>query len=185
MILDSHTARRDDHLFRFRPASTRRRPAEPDPAAHHPGPEVRYAVVVPLRDVRDRSASELLIAALDDPAVDVRREAAISLTQLRHAKAIPALRKHCRTDGDALVRRLALEALGVFHGPALLGDFLGALSDTDGEVRAVAARLLGRSGLQPAVPALRRALRDRSEKVRAEAALALRRLRADPVAGPL
>jgi HEAT repeat protein len=183
MILDSHSARRDDQAFRFRPATTRRRQAEPGPASHPPVPEVRYAVVVALPDIRDRSASELLIAALDDPAVDARRQAAVSLAQLRHARAIPSLRRRCRTDGDALVRRLALEALGVFHGPALLGDFLGALSDTDGEVRAAAAKLLGRSGLRPAVPALRRALQDRSEKVRAEAALALRRLRADPVAG--
>lgn len=185
MMIDSHTAGRDDGAFRFKPATTRRRQADPGPATHHPAAaEVRYPVVVALRDIPDRSASDLLIAALDDPAVDVRRQAAISLTQLRHAKAIPALRRHCRSDGDALVRRLALEALGVFHGPARLGDFLGALSDTDGEVRAAAAKILGRSGLRPAVPALRRALQDRSEKVRAEAALALRRLRADPVARP-
>jgi HEAT repeat protein len=184
MMIDNRTARWNDESFRFRPETTRRRQADPGPATHHPSPEVHYAVVVALPDLRDRSPSDRLIAALDDPAVDVRRQAAISLTQLRHARAIPALRRHCRTDGDALVRRLALEALGIFHGPARLGDFLGALSDTDGEVRAAAAKILGRSGLRPAVPALRRALQDRSEKVRAEAALALRRLRADTAARP-
>jgi HEAT repeat protein len=184
MMIDSHRGKRDDEAFRFRPATARRRQVDPGPATHPPSPEVRYPVVVALRDIPARSASDLLIAALADPAVDVRRQAAISLTQLRHAAAIPALRRHCRTDGDALVRRLALEALGVFHGPARLGDFLGALSDTDGEVRAAAAKILGRSGLRPAVPALRRALQDRSDKVRAEAALALRRLRADTAVRP-
>jgi HEAT repeat protein len=180
MMADASRAQRREDRFRFRPGAARADEAGAPRAAHPPSTEVRYAVVVALRDFKDRSAFGLLLAALDDPAVEVRREAALSLTQLRVAKAIPALRKHCRTDDDAVVRRVALVALGFFHGPALLGDFLGALSDTDAEVRAEAAKILGRSGLSPAVPALRwAALRDRSAEVRQEAALALRRFRTD------
>ena len=116
---------------------------------------------------------------LNDPDPTVRR-AAIAIE-----RNIELLRKRCRTDLDAGVRQTALRALGPFHGPALLGDFLGALADTDPAVRSEAARVLGRSGLGPAVPALVAALRDRSWQVRRDAALALGRLYAHERASSL
>ena len=97
-----------------------------------------------------------------------------------------------RIDGDAL--RRMIEAAGGVEiqigetlralrqeerplDPRLVQTFIGALSDTDAEVRERAARTLGRSRVSEAVPALRMALGDENADVRERAAWALGRIR--------
>ena len=76
--------------------------------------------------------------------------------------------------GDAL-RALRQEPREL--DPRLVETFIGALSDTDAEVRERAARALGRSRVSEAAPALRTALRDENAEVRERAAWALGRIR--------
>ena len=61
--------------------------------------------------------------------------------------------------------------------PRLVETFIGALRDTDAEVRERAARALGRSRVPEAAPALRTALGDEHAEVRERAAWALGRIR--------
>ena len=61
--------------------------------------------------------------------------------------------------------------------PRLVETFIGALDDTDAEVRERAARALGRSRVSEAAPALRTALGDEDAEVRERAAWALGRIR--------
>ena len=76
--------------------------------------------------------------------------------------------------GDAL-RALRQEPREL--DPRLVRTFIGALGDTDAEVRERAARALGRSRVSEAAPALRTALRDENAEVRERAAWALGRIR--------
>ena len=76
--------------------------------------------------------------------------------------------------GDAL-RALRQEPREL--DPRLVQTFIGALRDTDAEVRERAVRALGRSRVSEAAPALRTALGDESAEVRERAAWALGRIR--------
>lgn len=88
--------------------------------------------------------------------------------------AITALRAALK-DRDARVRREAVFALKRL-GPSAAGALIAALRSGDPVVRASATLALGRVGDKRALPALRRALKDRDARVRREAVFALKRL---------
>ncbi len=158
-----------------------------------------------LGDVGSREAIPALIAALRDRAADVRAAATRSLGKLDAAEAVePILRLMATREVPASAGSLALLEIGP---PALsgilrviadgneservaalellieLGDASHArilahcLGDPSADVRSRAARGLGRLGAQEATLELRRALEDRSPRVRAEAAVALGAIR--------
>ena len=127
-----------------------------------------------------------LIAVLQDQSEDkqVKSVASLALLKIRDLRAIQPLIEALGRDDAAISRPIAdvLEGLLPHAVPALL-DVLRS-SKTDGQ-RYWAARILGAStDSQTAVPLIA-ALQDRSEKVRAEAACSLGRLKARQAIHPL
>lgn len=126
-----------------------------------------------------KAAVAVLVAALKDfnnvNSIHVRRAAAIALGKIgpEARAAIPAL-LNALNDKDGLVPSAAAVALGRIGGPALQ-HLIHRLSDPAPPNRILAARGLWASGINArvALPALEKALQDKEESVRQEAAIAL------------
>jgi HEAT repeat protein len=204
-------------------------------ALHHRRWWVRADAARALGLVRDPSAVEGLIGALDDPHEEVRAAAVDALGRIGDPRAVPALlarlpdeSRHQRTrlvealrgQGPSIVpalleyiriyphdTALAIDVLGLSGATGALSELLAwtghpesivrvaalkaigsiglddrsyyyalrGLEDSEAEVRGMAARALGRSGRQSAVPYLARHLDD-EWVVAAHAATGLRRL---------
>ena len=161
----------------------------------------RATAAFALGDMGAPAAIDPLVAALDDPARDVRASAARSLGRLEAEPAVPRLVRSLACHevpraiaggallaigasaaprlrgllaaGEAPVRATAIELIG-YTGEAHDGALLGAaLRDHAPEVRAAAARALGRLGARGEAAALRAALEDPVVFVRTAAAHAL------------
>jgi HEAT repeat protein len=159
--------------------------------------EAAYA----LGDMASAQAVPTLLRALFDPARDVRAAAARSLGRLGavdaaeplvralvreeiphgvagHAllelgdAALPALR-HLAAHREAGLREAAVELLGIIGTPADAARLVVRLRDPAANVRARAARALGRLAAAEASDAVGAAMRDRVPFVRAAAAAAL------------
>jgi HEAT repeat protein len=145
--------------------------------------------------------TDVLLAALRDPARDVRIAAARSLGRLGAADAIPALviagvdgripnnvtmlalldigppavpvLLTLTADGQPAVRAAAVEVVGLLGTAADAAPLLEHLADPAAAVRAMSAGALGRLGAGVAQDALVRALDDRVPAVRTAAATAL------------
>jgi HEAT repeat protein len=120
----------------------------------------------------------------EDPIV--RREALRSIGKLKErapldgAVVIPVLVQHIK-DRDAGVRAVAATYLGIMHHDAseAVPVLIAGLADADAEVRRASAAALGSFSAAiaaPALPALRKASRDRNEDVAREAGQAIVRL---------
>jgi HEAT repeat protein len=114
---------------------------------------------------------EPLIAALSHPEEDVRWKAAIALGEIGDTRAIGPLIELLR-DEDRFVKGRAAYALGEIGSPAV-GELIRALREGDGNLRWGAAIALGNIRDPESVFPLLRALGDRYENVRSEAASAL------------
>ncbi len=84
---------------------------------YEPAPEVRAQAAATLGELKDASALESLILALDDDALAVVRSAAHALGQIADSRAGPVLYSHLQTCSDALF----LDLLGA----------IGTIRDTD------------------------------------------------------
>lgn len=89
-----------------------------------------------------------LIQALDDPDVEVRRNALESLEFFgeKSKPAAPALRQQLKQDADAKVRRQAVGLLGKLEDKESIPLLIEALDDPDTATRSEAARSLGQFG---------------------------------------
>jgi HEAT repeat protein len=129
----------------------------------------------------DKAASAVpgLAHLLADPDLGVRIQAAKTLKEMGVLAqgAAPAL-AGAVANGDAEARLAAMEALqaiGPEKGKIAVAQLIGALSHADPRVRRGAARTLGSFGAAalPAVNALRQALGDEDQSVRAHASDAI------------
>lgn len=139
----------------------------------------RCAAVVTLGNIGSPKAVPALIRALKDHSENVRREAARALARVPDPCSIPHLMAVLEGDEDTPVRRQAgatLRALGS-QNPEVAQSFRKALQDASWEVRAEAARALGRIDDEKSVAALIEALDDPSYTVKASAENALANLR--------
>jgi beta-lactamase regulating signal transducer with metallopeptidase domain/protocatechuate 3,4-dioxygenase beta subunit len=97
----------------------------------------------------DAATTDALIAALKDPDVNVRKNAAETLGRQKDPRAIRPL---IEAFGDTRFKSFldALKALGNFKGEQVDRILIEALKHQDGRARAIAARLLDERGWKPA-----------------------------------
>jgi len=141
----------------------------------------RARLVWALGEAGDPKAVGALVAALGDPADDVRSEAAIALGKLGGEGAAAALKKALQDSSD-WVRENAAQGLGRLEERSAAAALLELLSGDVPRVRIAAARALGQLGDGAAIPVLTKALADGNADAQFAAAEALGRL-GDP-AGP-
>jgi HEAT repeat protein len=99
-----------------------------------PHPMVRAQAMRALGTSYKESSGALLAKGLDDPDVQVRRDAAYGLITTWSAAAFPHLRDHVREDVDELVRGYCARAL--VHDPSSesIDALIKAISDSDAAV---------------------------------------------------
>ena len=143
----------------------------------HPDTDVRLALVETAELLRDVTTTDTLIDALSDAEPDVRVAAARALATLRVETAAPAL--EALVTGKKIRQADLTEKIAIFESYALLGgagaaevlnellnkkSFLGRREPS--QIRASAARALGRAELPGAQEALRAAHDDADAVVR-------------------
>lgn len=123
-------------------------------------------------------ATTELALSLDDPSPRVRRQAAKALSQVPSADAAAALIQHAQNHPD-LVEEEVLEALGESGTPEAVKVLVGFLTDPRAVHRRTAAKALGRTGQESAIPDLMEAAKEAGDPDLRRAALqALRSLEA-------
>jgi HEAT repeat protein/MFS-type transporter involved in bile tolerance (Atg22 family) len=120
-------------------------------------------------------ATAELAGSLDDPSPRVRRQAAKALSQVPSADAAEALIRHAGNHPD-LVEEEILEALGETASPDAVGILSGFLTDPRATLRRAAAKALGRSGQESAIPGLLEAAKEAGDPDLRRAALQALRL---------
>lgn len=139
-------------------------------------PEVRLHAAQGLAAFGPRGG-ELLIAALNDPDLNVRRAALFSLGEIRCFRAVKPVLRLLNTELKVDVLN-TLIAIGTEEAlPALFQT----LKDRDPFIRAMTAEALGEIGDPAAAPKLLPLLSDRNSDVQISAALAIGKLK-DPAA---
>jgi len=143
----------------------------------HPDADVRLALVETAELLREGTTTEALIGALTDAERDVRLAAARALAALGHEQAAPALKE--LVTGKEIRQADLTEKITIFESYGVLGgadaaDVLNTLLNKKSffgqrepsEIRASAARALGKSGLPGSEEALRAAQGDGDAVVR-------------------
>ena len=144
----------------------------------HPDTAVRLAVVGAAQLLGEVSTTEMLVGALSDEESDVRVAAAEALATLGHEGATPVLEELVK--GKEIRQADLTEKIAFFESYGALGgagaaDVLGEILNKKGflgrrepsEIRASAARALGKVELPNAQGALRAAEKDEDAVVRA------------------
>jgi HEAT repeat protein len=168
---------------------------------HDPDPGVREEAARALGRLGSADALDALVDRLRDPASTIRPEAAWALGRIGDARAVPVLIEGLSCPASE-VQGACARALDAIRKPQPrprrtgrhLRDLLAPadlsvaalivrLDDPDADLRAEAARALGRLGSHEAVGALVRHLRDPASTIRSEAAQALGQI-GDPRAAP-
>ncbi|MEW5918689.1 MAG: HEAT repeat domain-containing protein, partial [Gemmatimonadota bacterium] len=148
-------------------------------------PEQRLAAVVALGEIGSPGALQQLEKAIDDDQRDIRVAAAKVFATRTHRPALSHFEtriKSGRLDGADLTEKMAVfEAYGSMCGDAgvqLLDGFLNGRSlfgkKSDSELRACAARALGKINTNNAFAALRKAADDKDVLVRTTVNKAIR-----------
>ena len=143
----------------------------------HPDTSVRLALVGAAQLLREVSTTDMLVGALSDDESDVRVAAAEALATLGHAAATPVLKE--LVTGKEIRQAELTEKISLFESYGVLGGagaagVLGELLNKKGflgrrepsEIRASAARALGKAGVPEAQDALRAAEKDDDAVVR-------------------
>lgn len=117
----------------------------------------------------------VLVKALDDPKMSVRRIAVAYLGMIEDPVVLPHL-FHALADKSATIRRTAGDCLSDLGDPAAIGPMTKALKDPNKIVRWRAARYLYEVGDESAVPALREAQDDPEFEVQMQVKIALERI---------
>jgi HEAT repeat protein len=119
---------------------------------------------------------DVIIAALKDPDVAVRREAAGALNGINYPGAIELLIPILK-DSDAEVREKIARGLRGYHDNSVIENLITALSDSHPDVRISAAQSLGSISNSRAVLPLIALLGDKNADVRKHSKEALERIK--------
>ena len=143
----------------------------------HPDTAVRLALVGAAQSLGEVSTTDMLVGALSDEESDVHVAAAEALATLGHEAAAPALKE--LVTGKEIRQADLTEKIALFESYGVLGgagaaEVLSELLNKKGffgrrepsEIRASAARALGKAGLPSAQEALRVAEKDEDAVVR-------------------
>lgn len=133
------------------------------PMLQAPDPDRRWWATRCLAEIDLPEARAALRAGLHDDAASVRQCAALGLRQSPMTEAIPDL-SDALESGEALTMRLAADALAAC-GPGAIPALAKAAASSDPAVRIEAVRALAALRDPAAIPALYRALEDRSSLV--------------------
>ncbi|WP_409301250.1 conserved virulence factor C family protein [Peribacillus sp. SCS-155] len=117
----------------------------------------------------------LLMKALDDPKVSIRRLAVVYLGMIEDKEVLPALYKGLN-DKNPAVRRTAGDCLSDLGYEEAMNEMAGALSDKNKLVRWRAAMFLYESGDESVLPALRQAENDPEFEVAMQIKMAIERI---------
>lgn len=145
-------------------------------------PQIAYAEKRDDRPEADPRIVAALATALKDQSADVRRQAAVTLSQMRSAQAVDALIA-ASTDADQEVRKSAVRAISRHKSDAVTQALVRALKDSDAEVRRSAMHGVARLRDPKYIDVFVEALKDADPEVRQQAAQALSQYR-DPRAVP-
>ncbi len=151
----------------------------------HPQPPARLAAIEAASELKAAGAATAIQARLEDPDREVRIASARALGKMRHSQAEATLKRI--VTGKAIKQADLTEKLAVFEGYGLVGG-MEAVKVLDGllngkrflgrresvEIRACAARALGRIGTDPARRALDNAKKIEDPVVRSAVNKALR-----------
>ncbi len=119
-------------------------------------------------------ARHVLVMALEDGDLEIRREAAKILSKKCDADILPALLSVLVDNLDGTLRDTILDSLGNFNDPKAHDALLNALKDRREDVRREVASALAKTGRKEAVPVLMSLFKDDpSTRVRAASATAL------------
>lgn len=99
-------------------------------------------------------AKDILVAALGDGDLYIRRLAIKSLVQRCEADMLPAILSLYADNLDSEIREDALDAIGNFNDPAAHKVLVETLKDPRWQVRGMAVEALGKTGRNEAVPVL-------------------------------
>lgn len=142
----------------------------------HPDAAVRQSVVAALSSIPGPDMEARVKAALGDSSPRIRECAARVAGYFTYASCLPLVIERA-VDPDPLVRRAAVESLGIYDDPDAATAVRNALqSDADGSVRAAATRALSQGTSSAVSDLLREALGDPNLWVRYYAARASGRL---------
>lgn len=139
--------------------------------ADHPKHATRAAQV--LGRIGNADTTRELIALLDSPDRETRVASAIALANLGERAAVTNLLQAMATGLQSDSKRNIVEALGVVGDPAAVPHLIGALKDSDDDVRTQAVWALANVGERASSEALIRALKDSAFGVRFAGAFAL------------
>jgi HEAT repeat protein len=131
--------------------------------SHSPDPDRRWWAVRCLAELDLPASRACLRAALHDDAASVRECAALGLRQSPSTEAIPDL-TWALNSRDLLLVRLAADALAAC-GPTAIPALADAALSSNPAIRIEAVRALASTNDPGAIPALFRALEDRSTLV--------------------
>jgi HEAT repeat protein len=133
------------------------------------------AMLSALGSVAKAEAAPVVVPHLASRSPDVRIAALKALITVDAAQAVPHMAAAMKDPDRAVRRRASMLALQLRGVPALELGTQG-IHDTEGDVRALAALVLGASGNDAARPLLVAAMRDADQRVRGAASQALTRL---------
>jgi hypothetical protein len=134
----------------------------------------RYAALEQL-DLAAEGAEQVLVRALADPNISIRRLAVVSLGMLEDADVLPHLLVALQ-DPAVAVRRAAGDCLSDLGDPRAMPAMCAALRDPSKLVRWRAARYLYEVGDESVLPALHAAQDDPEFEVRLQVQMAIERI---------
>lgn len=135
--------------------------------------KIRYAALEQIQPSKE--SLDVLVKALDDPKMSVKRLAVAYLGMIEDPVVLPYLFQALK-DRSATIRRTAGDCLSDLGDPAAIGPMTEALKDPNRIVRWRAARFMYEVGDESAVPALREAQDDPEFEVQMQVKIALERI---------
>jgi HEAT repeat protein len=141
-------------------------------ASHDVDASLRAQALAALQQLPTRTSIPVGLAAIADPALDVRKAGIELLGHVGDRSVMGPLRSYT-DDPEPPIRAAAITALGELGGNSAQPEFVKLLADPEPSVRMATVTAAGQARLRSLAPMLSERLRDDDERVRHAAAQAL------------